>query len=899
QLLQGRAPGVQIIQNTGAPGATNFTIRVRGTSSINAGNNPLFVVDGLPFEGGTSDINPNDIESMEILQGPSATAIYGSRGTNGVVLITTKRGKAGEMRVNYGYTYSLQDKPEFLPTLNLRQYAAMHNSIRTLTGGTLTPEFQDPSILGEGTNWQDALFKRAPLNKHQLSLSGGSEKTTFYLSGEYFKQAGVAVGSAFDRYSVRLNVDNQTRKWLKLGTNLNFSQTNEELGTAQSDIIINALQMSPNIAVINPNGTWGGADATNGSSTQFTPANPIALAELLENNYKRRNVLGGFNAEVNLLKGLVFRTSLNGNLGFNNSIFFRPTYQLGSVVNGTASLERQNETNTYWNWNQLLQYTTRIGKHDINVMASHEAQESQWENIFGSRTGFVTNDIRELSLGNPLGQQNASNRGDWGMESYLGRVVYTFNDKYIVQGAFRADGSANFGPENRWGFFPSVSAAWRVSQEPFMQNVPVINDLKIRFETGLTGNQGNGGGIFSPLNSVTTPWGAGFVAGRYGNPGLQWEETNTNNIGFNLGLFQNRVLLEGDFYVKKTDNLLMENPLPWYMGTSGEGSIAPPTVNIGALENKGYAISLNTVNIDRGGFTWNTNFNISGFRTKVTKFYSEAAFIDRTAWWMSNWTQRSVVGQAPWLFRGYVAEGLFQSVDEINNSAIPTRNGQRLPVEPSGVWVGDIKYKDLNTDGVIDERDQTFIGNPWPKVTLGFTNTFSYKGFELTALLTGAFGNDVYNYIRFINTNPNQINLGRNMLEETFDYARVETDAEGNPYLANPGATVPRISSTDPNGNGSRLSSKFVEDGSYLRVKNLQLSYNMPRTLLGKQNVVQGARFSFGVQNLATFTKYKGMDPEVGAYVGNNVSATSQSIGLDYGRYPLTRMYTFSVGVDF
>ncbi len=912
QAIQGRAAGVYVTQNTGQPGG-GISVNIRGLNSITGANEPLYVIDGVQIQQATNvqygsrsstnplaGLNPADIESMEILQGPSATAVYGSRATNGVVLITTKRGKAGEMKVNYGYTYSLQDKPEFLPTLNLQQYATMHNEIRTRTGGTLTPEFQDPSVLGAGTNWQEALFKRAPLNKHQLSLSGGSDKTTFYLSGEYFKQEGVALGSAFDRYSVRLNVDNQTRKWLKLGTNLSVNQTNEELGTAQSDIIINALQMSPNIAVVNPNGTWGGADATNGSVTQFTPPNPIALAELIQNNFRRRNALGGFNAEVSLLKGLVFRTTLNGNVGFNNSIFFTPTYQLGSVPNSTASLERRNETNTYWNWNQLLQYTTRLGKHDINAMISHESQASQWENIWGTRTGFVSNDIRELTLGNPLGQQNGSDRGDWAMESYLGRLVYSFNDKYILQGAFRADGSANFGPENRWGFFPSLSAAWRVTQEPFMQAIPAINDLKIRFETGLTGNQGSNAGIYSPLNSVTTPWGAGFIAGRYGNPGLQWEETNTNNIGFNLGLFQNRVLLEGDFYIKKTDNLLMENPLPWYMGTSAEGSIAPPTVNIGALTNRGYAISLNTVNMDRGGFRWNTNFNISGFKTEVTKFYSETAFIDRTAWWMNNWTQRSIVGQAPWLMRGYVYDGLFQSVDEINNSAIPTRNGQRLPVDATnGVWVGDIKYKDLNTDGVIDERDQTYIGNPWPKVTLGFTNTFSYKGFELSALLTGAFGNDVYNYVRFLNTNPNQINLGRNLMEETFDYARVETDGEGNAYIANPGTSVPRISGSDVNGNGSRLSSRFVEDGSYVRIKNVQLSYNVPGSLLGKQKVVQGARFSLGVQNLATFTKYKGMDPEVGAYVGNNVSATSQSIGLDFGRYPLTRMYTFSFGIDF
>ncbi|WP_026462237.1 SusC/RagA family TonB-linked outer membrane protein [Adhaeribacter aquaticus] len=909
QAIQGRAAGVYVTQNTGQPGG-GISVNIRGINSINGTNEPLYVIDGVQMQpgnvgfGATSSsnplagLNPADIESMEILQGPSATAIYGSRGTNGVVVISTKRGKSGEMKVNYGYLYTLQDKPKTLPVMSLREYATMTNEMRALTGATPNADFQDPSILGEGTNWQNALFKRAPLQKHQLSLSGGNEKSQVYLSGEYFNQEGVAIGSKFDRYSFRINVDNQARKWLKLSTNLAVNQTKDRLSSTQENVIITALQMAPNIAVVNPNGSWGGADESNGAAVQFAPLNPIALANIVQNNLTRRGVIGGLNAEVNIMKGLVARTSLSGNVNFSNSHYFTPSYTIGGRTNPTADLQQGSSNNTYWNWNQLLQYNRKVGKHDIDVMASHESQASNYYNISGRRQGFLSNDLPVLSLGNAIGQTNNSGQGAWAMESYLGRAIYSFNEKYILQGAIRADGSANFGPENKWGYFPSVSAAWRVSQEPFMKNIPVINDFKIRYETGLTGNQGTGG-IYAPMRAIPTTWGSGFVVNQYGNPNLQWESTLTNNIGFNISLLQNRIQLEGDLYIKKTDNLLMQAPLPDYMGATGNGSIGKPTVNIGALQNKGYAFSINTVNMDRDGFKWNTNFNVSGFRAKVTKFFTETAMVERSAWFMSYFTQRSVVGQTPWLFYGYTEDGIFKSIEEIQNSPVPTRNGVRLPIDQAnGVWVGDTKYKDINGDGVIDERDQSFIGNPWPKATFGMTNSLAYKGFDFTLLLTGSYGNDVFNYVRFANSQPNNINLGRNLMKSTFDYARVGGDAN-NPQLLNPGTDVPRISSTNVNGNGQRITSKFVEDGSYLRVKNIQLGYNLPNTLLARQKAVQGVRLAVGVQNIYTFTKYSGYDPEVGAYVGRDAQVNSQTIGADYGRYPLTPMYTFSLGVDF
>lgn len=916
QAIQGRAAGVYITQNTGQPGG-GVSVNIRGVNSISGSNEPLYVVDGVQIQqssnvsyGSTSStnplagLNPSDIQNMEILQGPSATAIYGSRGTNGVVLITTKRGKAGETKVSYGYLYSLQDKPEILPVMNLPQYAEMYAAIRTLTGGTVPVEFTNPSLLGPGTNWQDALFKTAPLHKHQLSLSGGTEKTTFYLSGEYFDQEGIALGSEFKRYSVRLNIDNQVRKWLKIGANLNFSQTNEALASTQENVINNALSLAPNIPVKNPNGTWGGADEANGSSVQFTPLNPVAIANLVQNDLQRRGFIGGIYTDVNILKGLVFKTSLNTNIGLSRQDYFIPTYRLGNKTNDVASLTVSTGNNTYWNWNQLLQYNTKFGKHDLGLMASHEAQESSYENLSGARTNFVSNEIPDLNIGDSQTATNGGGQGEWAMESYFGRVNYSFSDKYMLQAAVRADGSVNFGPDNKWGVFPSASAAWRISQEAFFSDITFINELKLRIETGLTGSQGNTS-FYGPLNSTSTPWGSGFILGRYGNDLLQWEETNTNNIGFNVAFQENRIQLEGDFYVKKTDNLIMTAPLPEYMGTAGEGAISPPPINIGAMENRGWSFSVNTVNVDKGGFSWTSNFNISGFKTKVTKFYSESAFVDRRPWFVgdtgsgNNWAQRAAVGFAPWLFQGYLYDGIFQSVEEINSSPIPADNaGARRAVSEASIWVGDIKFKDLNGDNIIDDRDRTNIGNPWPKFTFGFTNTFTYKGFDLNILLTAVYGNDVFNLLRFNNTNPNNINLGRNLLSEAFDYAKVEGEAE-EAHLANPGTHIPRITSSDVNGNRLRFTDQFVEDGSYLRVKNIQLTYNLPGALLSNQNVVKGARFSVGAQNLATFTKFKGYDPEVGAYVGRDVAGDNQSIGLDYGRYPLTPVYTFSVGIDF
>lgn len=910
QAIQGRASGVYITQNSGQPGG-GISVNIRGISTITGATEPLYVIDGVQIQQNSSvsfgaqssanpmaGLNPSDIEDIQILQGPSAAAIYGSRATNGVILITTKRGKAGTTKFNYGLQYSIQTPPKRLNVMDLRQYATMVGQYHEIAGGETPAEFLDPTLLGKGTDWQGELFRNAPMTKHQLSMSGGNDKTTYFISGEYLKQDGVAAGSGFNRYSARVNVDNKPTNWAQIGVNLSFNRTEELLTTSQENIISNALRLTPQIPVRNLDGSWGGGDETNGAN-QFAPVNPLAIAALTKNEFVRHQFLGNVYATIKLTKDLQVRTNFSTNIGFANGDYFLPAYRIGWAINDRPTYTAQSNTNNYWNWNQLIEYNKQIGNHQFTVMAGHEAQASEWKNNGSSRAGYLTNDILDINAGDPLTATNTGGSGHWAMESYFGRATYNYDNRYLLNGTVRWDGSANFGPENRWANFSSVSAGWRISQEKFF-NVPFISELKLRYELGATGNQGGGAGIYSPLVTSPTPTGTGFLPGVYANPGLQWENTITNNFGFNIGLADNRFNIEFDYYFRRTDNLLLVNPLPWYMGTNGTGAVSSPTVNIGSMQNNGWNVTLNTINVNNKNFKWESSFNISSFVTRINEFYSEAAFVDRTSWWLEDWTQRSSVGSAPWLFRGYIEEGVFKSVEEIENSAVPVdNNGNRLPInETSGLWVGDVKFRDLNGDGIIDERDQTTIGNPWPKLFAGFTNNFSYKGFDLSVLITATYGNDIYNYMAKVNSNPNNINLSRNLLTDVMDYAKPTVDGSGKVSLENPNTIIPRIS-FGPNNNHARPTSRWVEDGSFIRLKNVTLGYNLPASLLNRQKFVKGARLSISGQNIFTLTRYTGLDPEVGAYIGRDASAGNQAIGLDFGRYPLTPVYSFSLGIDF
>lgn len=918
QALQGRAAGVYVTQNSGQPGG-GISVNIRGISSLNR-TQPLYVIDGVQIQVsedvsfGTSStsnalagLNPSDIEDMQILQGPSATAIYGSAATNGVILITTKRGRAGDFKINYSYQYNQQQPPKHLDVMNLRQYAQMVKEYHSIAGGTTPNEFLDPTLLGMGTDWQDQLFNRAAMNKHQLNLSGGSNNTTYYMSGEYLKQEGIAAGSGFNRYSFRLNLDNKPRQWATIGVNVSFNQTNENLaatnyGDAQSPLIANALRLTPQIPVVNLNGTWGGSDPVNGAG-QYAPTNPIALASLITNKNVRRQLLGGLNLGVTPFKGLTLRTSFNTSIGFGLSTYYTPTYNLDQWhLNLIAKLDNGSYQTWYWNWNQLAEYTRQFGKHRATLMVSHETQESEYKVLNAGRTGFLTNDIFDVNAGDAKSATNGGGTYPGSKESYLGRVNYNYDNRYLLTGTYRRDGSPNFGVDRQWASFPSISAAWRLSQEKFF-HVPAISELKFRYEYGWTGNAGTStDAVYGSLGNYSTGLGTGFLPRNFTNPLFQWELTKTNSFGLNLGLLKNRFTIEADYYAKKTTNLILNANLPWYMGTNGNASVAAPLVNAGALHTNGWNLTFNTTNIDSKNFKWETNLNISHFKTIVDELYQQTQFISRTSWWMNNWTQRTYIHNQPWLFMGYIEEGIFQSPDEIAKSAIPVdANGNRVPINAQSLWIGDVKYKDINGDGKIDQNDLTILGNPWPKLTGGFTNSFSYKGFDLSILVTATFGNDVYNYIAAEASNPNNINLSRNLMVKALDYAKITTDASGNPILSNPNTRVPRISSNSISidNNFGKITDRFMEDGSYVRLKNISLSYNIPSNILGYTKVIKGLKATLGVQNIKTWTKYTGYDPEIGAYVGMGAAGNNQAIGIDFGRYPITPMYTATINVNF
>src|ERR1700754_2782420 len=510
QALQGKAANVYVASSNAQPGAAPSVI-IRGVSSLSQGTQPLYVIDGVQIkpadpQGGAAGsynapasytsplagLNPDDIETINVLQGPSATSIFGAAGGNGVVMITTKHGRSGESKISFNTLLSQQQLPKFAPVMKLPEYAAFRNELQQAGGANSEADFADPSILGPGSNWQAALFRKMLQQKHQLSLSGGNEKTSYYLSGEYFNQEGIAQGSGFNRGSVRLNLDNNTRKWLKIGTNLSVNLTKETIVTSNNSLIETAIDISPAIAIKNSDGTWGGPAVGTAYANNFV--NPIALANLNTNYNKGFGGLGGVYTDVTFLKGLVWHTEANGTYNYLTNYQFSPTYTFGSTIKNVATGSKQVTSSYWWNVHTRLQYDIKVDKHSISVMAGHEASVNSYETLYGYKDGFVNNTVQTLNAGaSDNSQSNSSTLSTSSKESYFGRLLYIYDNKYILQGTYRRDGSSAFGLNDRWGGSPAVSAAWKISEEPFMRNIPNLNDLKIRGEYGWSGNSGSNG----------------------------------------------------------------------------------------------------------------------------------------------------------------------------------------------------------------------------------------------------------------------------------------------------------------------------------------------------------------------------------------------------------------------
>ena len=914
QVLQGRAAGVQVQQNTGMPGGSS-SIHIRGISSLNASNEPIFVVDGVIIDGSTgsntdnvlSSINPSDVVSIDVLKDASATAIYGARAANGVIIITTRRGKKGESKITYDGYVGMQEMPKKLDLLNLQEYAELKNvkSGDDYSGNNWgivesDDNFVRADLLGKGTDWQGEMFQKAIMSSHNLSVSGGSENTTYAMGMGYLDQDGIAIGSGFKRYNLRGNIDTQVKKYLKIGIDFAFSNSKQKTTVADESLIETALKQTPNVAVRNADGTFDGPE-----TDEYVQNNPVGLAMIKDNRNEKMEVRGNTYAQAAIINGLTLKTELSFDYGVTNTYKFDPSYNFGAIVNAIREGDYSKSYNNYLSWRNILTYTKKFGVHDISAMLGQEMQKSRWEYLFGSRTGYLSNSATDLTLGDPSTAQNDGSSSESSILSYFGRLFYSYQDKYLFTVTLRRDGSSKFYKDNRWGWFPSAAFAWKLSNENFLKDNGVINNLKLRLGWGEVGNQNVPNNAYvATYSSVATIWGTGLLASNTPNQDLKWETTYSGNVGLDLNMFQNRIEFIGDVYSKNTKDLLLQVPLPSYVGTSGQGSTSAPWKNIGSLGNKGIELTLNTVNIHKGRFQWRSNLVFSLNRNKVKELDTETSLIDQTYQSGSTVTiiTRTAVGKPIGQFYGYKVIGRFEKAADFyykdkNGSVKPTALPEDMSIGKNSVWIGDYIFKDVNNDGVINEKDRTYLGNPEPKFTYGIGNTFSYGGFDLSIYLSGSYGNKVVNWVRRDLDNPRE---NTNLLKNALDYAKlglIDPDGPddyrnveitgGDPYACRMAA------SSATNTSNYRFSDRFVEDGSYLRIQSVSMGYTFPQKWVKKVGA-QNLKLYCNLQNVYTFTKYKGYDPEIGSS-NQNVLLT----GFDNYRYPSPRIYTLGLNVTF
>lgn len=877
QALQGRVSGVQVTNSSNAPGG-GITIRVRGGNSISASNDPLYVIDGFPvtnptpaagagnstsFPNPLASINPSDIESIEILKDASATAIYGSRGANGVVLVTTKRGKEGQAIVDFDAYYGVQEITKMLNMATAAEHTASKNE--QLLNLNFAERYGDPkgaypkkpSEYGIGTNWQKEIYRAAPIQNYQLSFSGGNDKIRYVVSGNYFNQDGIVITSNFKRYTSRINLDAKVSKRIKIGTNFTMTRSynNSVNETGGNGVVGLALRASPASPVFDATGAYQLLNVGSGSGFNSV-GNPVAVARTSTNLLTTDRILGNLFGDITIAEGLSARISVGADiLNSRRNIFYTPQTLLGNTINGYGSNGTSNNINLL-NEN-ILTYTKKLDLHAFDVVAGVTFQSNQEERTYAEAQDFPNYTLGSNNIGlanKPLPSTGSLQK--WGLNSYLGRINYRFLDRYLFTLTGRVDGSSRFGANSKYGFFPSGAVAWRVTDEDFMKNIKTISDLKFRISYGITGNDGIG--LYNSLSQYSTSrtvFGDKEVltsqAGRIANPDLRWEKTAQLDIGFDLGLLNNRLQITADYYIKTTTDLLLAVDLP---STTGFTSV---TRNIGSLKNKGFELGINSINLDRT-FKWKTNGNISFNKNRVIKLNNaEQIFSNNSI---------IKVGESVGSFYGNVFDGIWQNAEEIKAAGNLARTGD-LP--------GAIKYKDLNGDGVFNEAtDRRILGNGLPKFIFGLTNNFSYKGLDLTVFFQGVQGNKILNAAR---KSMEQSDPSDNVLKTMIDGAwRADKPSNSLPSLRQW-----RSTGTD---------SFYIEDGSFLRLKNVSLGYVLPI----KTSFIKRARVYVSGQNLLTFTDYRGYDPEVNSDFNSNIQ-----YGVDNYSYPAARTFTVGASLSF
>ncbi|GAB3265757.1 TonB-dependent receptor [Larkinella harenae] len=877
QGLQGRVSGVQVIQGNSAPGGA-ISIRVRGGNSVMGGNEPLYVIDGFPVynsvgnnDGQTqpsnplASINPNDIVSMEVLKDASATAIYGARGANGVVIITTRRGKAGAGRIDFDAYYGVQTVRHKIPMLNAQQYMELANE-KARNIGSATVPFPNPSQWTANTDWQDEIFRAAPISNYALTFSGGTEASRYSVSGNWFDQQGIVKNSGFQRGSIRANLDNKINSRLSLSTSITASRTNEQMARSSigtwNGVMYMALAAPPVAPVYNPDGSYYALGNVPTAEPQWN--NPVALV----NGFVRNRTLNRILANTNLTYAITPELTFNIRAGIDNTNARQDQYLSKVLIgsDGQASIVSSERT-SYLNENILTYKKQLATQHSIDAMGGFTWQQDVNTLVSAGSQNYASDLFGTDNLG-AGGLINApdSDRSKSTLLSWLGRVNYTFHDKYLFTVSARADGSSRFGTGNKWGFFPSAAVAWRLSEEKAISQIRWINDLKLRASVGKTGNQEIGNyNSLARLSAVSAIFGAdqsrviGYGVTTMPNSELRWETTTQYDAGIDASLWNGKLNLSLDYYVKNTTDLLAQVPVAI---SSGFSSIL---LNSGSIRNQGFELSADARVLDKNRFRWNAGVNFSTNRNEVQKVAVTGGQFLAPNFGSPIDTPVNIIreGQPLSAFYGYVTDGLWET----------NQNGTGLM---PNARAGDQRYKDLNGDGVITAEDRTILGKPNPDFIYGLTSQVSYGPFDLSFLFQGVQGAMVFNANKY--TIGDAFARGANQLAEVSNRWTAEN--------ANPQAQYPRPSSVNP-----LVSDRFFEDASYLRLRNIQVGYNLP---VGTLNWLREARVYVSGQNLLTWTKYSGYDPEVSSTGGSDLRK-----GVDVGAYPSAKTVTMGIKLGF
>ena len=868
-LLQGQVAGVISSPGSGAPGSAPV-IRIRGLSTI-GDNNPLYVIDGIPGE--ISSLNPSDIESINVLKDASAATIYGSRASNGVIIVTTKRGKEGNLKISFNSYLSVSNISKRIGVLNTAQNNLISNEAHANDGEA---PLAYTSLTGVAdTDWQDEMFQTGFDQKYDFAVSGGSDKARYNMSLGYFDSKGTIISSDFSRYNFRVNTDFNLSEKIKVGQSISYARSNRNLigedendsrGNSGFSPILAILQSLPHNAVYDPNAIDGYANPVVGSG------NVVGQTKLITDQSEIDQIQGNVYAEIEFLEGLKFLTRIGVNI--SNDFYFThiPTYQFGpQEVNDQADLSELRSRFTGTAWNNTLEYSKTLNDvHNFKLLVGVSYEKEEYRSTGGSNNNFPSNELLALNAG--IGDANSfgSNVTNT-LKSIFGQLNYDYKGKYLINGSVRRDGSSRFGPENRYATFASFSLGWRVTEEPFF-HVPFISDLKPRFSLGTLGNQNIGNFLFlstlsSNNNAINYPLGSGesqfvnvgTISRSLSSKDIKWEESKTSNFGLDLGLFNNRIGVTFDYFITETSDMLVNVPVP-----ATSGITITPITNGGSLENKGWELSLTYKNADND-FKYNISGNISSSKNKVTKLgFADESFTDGFTIYDTHPTTRTEVGGEIGRFYLFKTDGIFQNQAEIDAYGI----------QPNAV-PGDIKFVDTDGNGELNDDDRQYFGSGLPDFEYGITLNASYKNFDFTLFLQGSQGNQMYNGTKVL--------LYRRM----GDRKNFSTDFLNAWSPSNTNTSVPRVSSLDPNEN-IRPSNYFLEDGSYLRMKNVQLGY----TITGEKFGFSDARLYISAENLATFTKYTGFDPGLSNY-------TTFARGVDRGLYPLSRNFLFGLQLNF